>query len=110
MAATIYATSPLRARPRRRSCVRWPLRLPMGQDSRHRFDPDEPVRAALITANVLMLAVFAADALTPSGTGVCALYGVPLLIVSYAGPRRLAIYGAWVATALIVVRPLALPA
>jgi two-component system, sporulation sensor kinase A len=81
----------------------------MAQDSRHQFDPGQPVRAALIAANVLMLAAFAADVLTPTGTAVCALYGVPLLIVSYAGPRRLAIYGAWVATALIVVRPLVLP-
>ena len=67
------------------------------------------VGTALIAANALMVAVLVADALTPLGTGVSALYGVPLLIVSYAGPLRLAVYGAWVATLLIVARPLAAP-
>jgi len=41
-----------------------------------------------------MLVVLIADALTPLGTAVSALYGVPLLIVSYAGPFQLAAYGA----------------
>lgn len=66
-------------------------------------------RAPLIAANVLMLAVLLADAFSPLGTGVSALYAIPLLLVSYAGPRRLAIYGAWTATLLIVFRPLAVP-
>jgi len=35
------------------------------------------VGTALIAANALMVAVLVADALTPLGTGVSALYGVP---------------------------------
>jgi PAS domain S-box-containing protein len=56
-----------------------------------------------------MMAILVADAMAPIGTGVSALYAIPLLIVSYAGPLRLAVYGAWVATLLIVIRPLANP-
>jgi len=73
-------------------------------------DRPESYRTALVVANALMLGVLVADALTPPGTAVSALYGVPLLIVSYAGPLSLAIYGAWAATLLIVARPLAAPA
>jgi len=73
-------------------------------------DGPQSYRPALVVANALMLAVLIADALTPLGTAVSALYGVPLLIVSYAGPLQLAVYGAWVATLLIIARPLAAPA
>src|SRR5579864_2840077 len=66
-------------------------------------------RAPLIAANLLMVAILVADALSPMGTGVSALYAIPLLLVSYAGPLGLAVYGAWIATLLIVMRPLAVP-
>jgi PAS domain S-box-containing protein len=69
----------------------------------------QSLRTPLVLANILMLAVLVADAMEPIGTGISALYAVPLLIVSYAGPFRLAVYGAWVATLLIVARPIAVP-
>ena len=65
--------------------------------------------APVILANVLMAAILAADALSPLGSGISALYAIPLLIVSFAGPLGLAVYGAWAATLLIVIRPLAVP-
>ena len=65
--------------------------------------------APLAWANVLMMAILAADIVAPVGSGVGALYAIPLLIVSYAGPTRLAVYGAWAATLLVVIRPLAIP-
>ena len=66
-------------------------------------------RAPLVAANLLMVGILLADAVLPIGTGVSALYAIPLLLVSYAGPLRLAVYGAWCATLLIVMRPLAVP-
>jgi two-component system CheB/CheR fusion protein len=56
-----------------------------------------------------MVGILAADAFSPLGSGISALYAIPLLIVSFAGPLRLAVYGAWAATMLIVLRPLAVP-
>jgi len=64
---------------------------------------------SIVFANLLMGGILVADALAPLGTGIGALYAIPLLIVSYSGPLRLAVYGAWVATLLIVARPLAVP-
>jgi len=73
--------------------------------------PDSrPYRPALAAASALMLGILIADAAAPLGTAVCTLYGVPLLIVSNAGPMHLSLYGAWIATVLILVRPLASPA
>jgi PAS domain S-box-containing protein len=69
----------------------------------------QPYRTALVAANVLMLVILVVDLIVPVGAGVGELYAVPLLIVSYAGPLRLAVYGGWVATALIVVRALLAP-
>jgi PAS domain S-box-containing protein len=72
----------------------------------------EPARTPareLIAANLLTAGVLAADFASPIDSGVCALYGVPLLIVSYAGERRLALYGAWVMSLLVVARALAVP-
>jgi PAS domain S-box-containing protein len=66
-------------------------------------------RTPLVLANLLMLAILAVDAAAPLGTGITALYAIPLLIVSYAGPLRLAIYGGWIASLLIVLRPIAAP-
>ena len=63
----------------------------------------------LAFANVLMLVILAIDVLAPIGTGIGSLYAIPLLIVSGAGPLRLAIYGAWISSLLIVLRPLAVP-
>ena len=65
--------------------------------------------APLAWANVLMMAILAADIVAPVDSGVGALYAIPLLIVSYAGPFRLAVYGAWAATLLVVIRPLGIP-
>ncbi len=73
----------------------------------------EPVgsrdRAALAAAAVLMVLVFAFDATVPLGNGIASLYVIPLFIVSRAGPFRLTLYAAWLASLLIVVRPLAVP-
>ena len=66
--------------------------------------PARPYGLSLAFANVLMGGIFLADAWTPLGTGVSALYAIPLLIVSYAGPLRLALYGAWAASTLIIGR------
>ena len=65
--------------------------------------------APVVLANVLMVGILAADAFSPLGSGISALDAIPLLIVSFAGPLRLAVYGAWAATMLIVLRPLAVP-
>jgi len=73
---------------------------------------NEPARTptgALIAANLLTVGVLAADFASPIDSGVCALYGVPLLIVSHAGERRLALYGAWVMSLLVIIRALAVP-
>ena len=66
-------------------------------------------KAALAAAGVLALAVLALDVALPLGSGVGALYAVPLLIMSYFGPLRLPVYGAWMASLLIVLHPLATP-
>jgi two-component system CheB/CheR fusion protein len=63
----------------------------------------------LVAANVLTAAILAADFASPIDSGVCALYAVPLLIVSYADARRFAVYGAWVTSLLVVLRALAVP-
>src|SRR5215472_5094951 len=67
-------------------------------------------KAALGFAAVLTLAVVALDAATPLGSGVAALYAIPLLIISYFGPLTLPLYAAWIASILIVLHPLAVPA
>src|ERR1044072_3599359 len=69
----------------------------------------QPISASLVFANLLMVAILIADAMAPLGTGISALYAIPLLIVSYAGPLRLAVYGAGAATLRTVSRPLAVP-
>jgi len=66
-------------------------------------------RTPLVLANLLLLAIVMADAVTPLRIGLAALYATPLLIVSYAGPPGLAVYGAWVASLLIVLRLIAAP-
>jgi PAS domain S-box-containing protein len=71
--------------------------------------PIQTFTAPLVFANLLMLVILVADSIAPLGTGISALYAIPLLIVSNAGPLRLAVYGAWVSTLLIVIRPLAVP-
>jgi PAS domain S-box-containing protein len=68
-----------------------------------------PFQSALIAANVLMIAILIVDSMVPVGAGIGELYAVPLLIVSYAGPLGLAVYGAWTASALIVGRALMAP-
>jgi PAS domain S-box-containing protein len=65
--------------------------------------------APLVFANLMVVAILAADWVVPLGSGISGLYAIPLLVVSYAGPLRLAVYGAWMATLLIVLRPLAVP-
>jgi PAS domain S-box-containing protein len=66
-------------------------------------------KPALAFAGLLTLLVLGLDAATPLGGGISALYAIPLLIVSYFGPPRLPIYGAWLATLLIVLHPLVAP-
>jgi len=66
-------------------------------------------RTALALAAVIMTAVFAVDVAVPLGNGLGSLYAIPLLIVSFAGPFQWALYGAWLASLLIIVRVLAVP-
>jgi PAS domain S-box-containing protein len=66
-------------------------------------------RATLAIAAVIMIGVFALDIVVPLGNGLGSLYAVPLLIVSFAGPFQWAMYGAWLASLLIVVRILGVP-
>jgi len=63
----------------------------------------------LVFANLLLFAILVVDALAPLGSGISALYAIPLLIISFAGPLRLSIWGAWAASLLIVLRPLTVP-
>jgi two-component system CheB/CheR fusion protein len=58
---------------------------------------------------MIMTAVFAVDLAVPLGNGLGSLYAIPLLIVSFAGPFQWAIYGAWLASLLIVLRVLEVP-
>lgn len=66
-------------------------------------------KLAMILGGVLTLAVLVVDAILPLGSGIAALYAVPLLIVSNFGPLRLSMYAAWVATLLIVLHPIVAP-
>jgi PAS domain S-box-containing protein len=65
--------------------------------------------SALIAAGVLTLAIVALDAWAPLGSGIAALYAIPLLIISYFGPLVLPVYTAWVTSIVIVLHPLVAP-
>jgi PAS domain S-box-containing protein len=75
--------------------------------------PSEPAstsdRTALALAAAIMAALFGFDVAVPLGNGLGSLYAIPLLIVSFAGPFQWAIYGAWLASLLIVIRVLEVP-
>jgi PAS domain S-box-containing protein len=85
------------------------------QDSGHTTSPPiaKGVRrqgSALLTLGALLTVVVAAlDAVFPLGTGIGPLYALPLLILSSAGTPRFAMYAAWMATLLIVIRVLVVP-
>ncbi len=66
-------------------------------------------KLALSMAALVTLGVLALDAAAPLGSGIAALYAIPLLIISYFGPRRLPVYLAWIASILIVLHPLVAP-
>src|SRR5947207_3247554 len=66
-------------------------------------------RFYLTAAALLTLAIFVMDLWIPPGTGIAALYVVPLLIASYAGSARLHISVTWLVSLLIVVAVLRIP-
>ena len=66
-------------------------------------------KSAFVFAGFLTVLVLALDATIPLGSGISALYAIPLLIMSYFGPLVLPVYAAWVATLLIVLHPLVAP-
>jgi PAS domain S-box-containing protein len=66
-------------------------------------------RFYLSAAVLLTLTIFVMDLWIPPGTGIAALYGVPLLIASHAGSARLHISAAWLVSLLIVVAVLRIP-
>lgn len=57
----------------------------------------------MLVAVVLTLAVFAMDLVTGPGVDADVLYVVPLLVCSFAGPPRMVVHGAWVASMLAVL-------
>jgi PAS domain S-box-containing protein len=63
-----------------------------------------PRFVSLTIATILTAAIFALDFEIRPGTGLGALYVVPVLLVSYAGPPYFAFYAAWVSSLLIAVR------
>ena len=66
-------------------------------------------KPALGAALLLAIVVLALDMVLPLGSGIGALYTIPLLITSYFGPRRLPLYAAWAMSILIVLHPIAAP-
>ena len=66
-------------------------------------------KPALGGAVLLAIVVLALDMALPIGSGIGALYSIPLLIISYFGPRRLPLYAAWLMSTLIVLHPVAAP-
>jgi two-component system CheB/CheR fusion protein len=70
---------------------------------------DRRDRLALAAAAIIMGLVFAFDLAIPLGNGLGSLYAVPLLIVSFVGPFRWTLYGAWLASLLLIVRVLEVP-
>ncbi|HZT75910.1 MAG TPA: ATP-binding protein [Vicinamibacterales bacterium] len=73
---------------------------------RETFQKHKP---ALAIAGVIALVVLGLDVMLPLGSGVASLYAIPLILISYFGPRQLPLYGAWLATLLIVLHPLVVP-
>ena len=73
------------------------------------IESKKPRFGSLTMASILTVAIFALDFEIRPGTGLGALYVVPVLLVSYAGPPYFAFYGAWVSSLLIVVRLLPYP-
>ncbi|MBI3403512.1 MAG: PAS domain S-box protein [Acidobacteria bacterium] len=63
----------------------------------------------LTIASILTAVIFALDVEIRPGTGMGALYVIPVLLVSYAGPPHLAFWGAWIASLLLTSRLLPYP-
>jgi PAS domain S-box-containing protein len=72
-------------------------------------DATQVRRGRLVMAGALMVAIFAIDVNIRLGTGIAALYVIPLLLASSGGPPSLVLYGAWAASVLIVARVLGTP-
>jgi PAS domain S-box-containing protein len=66
-------------------------------------------RATLAAAAVIMALVFVIDLSIPLGNGLGSLYVIPLLVVSFVGPFQWTLYGAWLASLLIVLRIIEVP-
>ena len=62
------------------------------------------IRTPVIAAAILIGLAFAIDVSIPLGNGLGSLYVIPLLVLSFAGPFRWALYGAWLSSLLIAIR------
>ena len=71
--------------------------------------PFPAMRTQVIAAAILTGLVFALDVSIPLGNGLGSLYVIPLLVLSFAGPFRWALYGAWLSSLLIAIRILEFP-